>query len=377
MASSSHSFFYPYPLNLNVANFVSLKLTHNNFLLWKTQILALIESQDMEGFLTGSIAAPPSHIVDPADPQQLASNPKFESWRRSDRLIKGWITGTLSKTVLGLVVGLNSSQEIWSTLIDAFAQESQERGFHLTHMLTTCKKGNDALEVYVVKFKAICDDLAAIGKSVGDKEKAFWLLQGLGKGYEPFVMAMLKPPVPSYKELISLLQSLEVRSKFLNSEISPQVAFYAQRDNQNRSRGTYQMSRGRGRYNRGGRGGGFHQHYPSHRGGYNSPQTDYNTKPQPQPKVDGSNTSFNSSKDLVCQICNKKNHSAMRCYNRFNHSFQADDATHALAALTITDPQDSGWLVDTGATAHMTGDAGKLKNISPYYGSDIVIVGNG
>ncbi|KAF3781751.1 hypothetical protein EJ110_NYTH36028 [Nymphaea thermarum] len=55
-------------------------------------------------------------------------------------------------------------------------------------MLTTCKKGNDALEVYVAKFKAICDDLAAIGKSVGDKEKAFWLLQGLGKGYEPFVM---------------------------------------------------------------------------------------------------------------------------------------------------------------------------------------------
>ncbi|KAF3784056.1 hypothetical protein EJ110_NYTH28945 [Nymphaea thermarum] len=208
-ASSANSLFYPYPLNLNVANFVSLKLTHNNFLLWKTQTLALIESQDMEGFLTGSISPPPSHIVDPADPQQLISNPKFESWRRSDRLIKRWITGTLSENVLGLVVGLNSSQDIWSTLVDAFAQESQERGFHLTHMLTTCKKGNNALEIYVAKFKAICDDLAAIGKSVGDKEKAFWLLQGWGKGYEPFVMAMLKPPVPSYKELISLLQSLE------------------------------------------------------------------------------------------------------------------------------------------------------------------------
>uniref|UniRef100_A0A5K0ZKP2 Retrotransposon Copia-like N-terminal domain-containing protein n=1 Tax=Nymphaea colorata TaxID=210225 RepID=A0A5K0ZKP2_9MAGN len=82
----------------------------------------------MEGFLTGSTHVPPSHIVDPADPQQLISNPKFESWRRSDRLIiKGWIIGTSSENVLGLVVGLNSSQEIWSTLVDAFAQESQER----------------------------------------------------------------------------------------------------------------------------------------------------------------------------------------------------------------------------------------------------------
>ncbi|KAF3783657.1 hypothetical protein EJ110_NYTH16959 [Nymphaea thermarum] len=208
-AASSNNFFYPYPLNLNVSNFVSLKLTHSNFLPWKTQNVALIESQDMEGFLTGSNPAPPNSIIDPADPQNIMSNLKFESWRRSDRLVKGWITGTLSKSVLGLVVGLNSSQEFWSTLIDAFAQESQERGFHLTHMLTTCKKGDDAFEVYVAKFKAICDDLGATGKSVADKEKAFWLLQGLGKGYVPFVMVMLKPPVPSYKQLVSLLQSLE------------------------------------------------------------------------------------------------------------------------------------------------------------------------
>ncbi|KAF3781526.1 hypothetical protein EJ110_NYTH36755 [Nymphaea thermarum] len=170
-AASSNNLFYPYLLNLNVSNFVSLKLTHNNFLLWKTQILALIESQDMEGFLTGSTPAPPNSIIDLADPQKLISNLKFESWRRSDHLVKGWVTGTLSESVLGFVVGLNSSQKIWSTLIDAFAQKSQERGFHLTHMLTTCKKDNDALEVYVAKFKAICDDLGAIGKSVGGKEK--------------------------------------------------------------------------------------------------------------------------------------------------------------------------------------------------------------
>ncbi|KAF3792501.1 hypothetical protein EJ110_NYTH11345 [Nymphaea thermarum] len=104
-------------------------------------------------------------------------------------------------------------------------------------------QGNDALEVYVAKFKAICDDLAAIGKFVGDKERAFWLLQGLGKGYEPFVIAMLKPPVPSYKELVSLLQSLEVRNKFLNTDTFPQVAFCAQCEGgQKRYQGTYHNS---------------------------------------------------------------------------------------------------------------------------------------
>ncbi|KAF3780320.1 hypothetical protein EJ110_NYTH39541 [Nymphaea thermarum] len=304
-AATSSMGSYPYPLNLNVSNFVSLKLTHNNFLLWKTQVLALIESQDMEGFLIGAISAPPKNITVPADPQKLISNPRYESWRRSDHLIKGWITGMLSKSVLGLVVGLNSSQEIWSTLINAFAQESQEWGFHLIHMLTTCKKGDDTLDVYVGKFKAICDDLAAIGKDVGDQEKAFWLLHGLGKGYEPFVKAMLKPLVPSYKELISLLQSLEVRNKFLNSNVPPQVAFYAQHEGQTRSRGTYHNSRGQGRNNRG-RGGGYNPNL-SHGGGYNS-------NPPHTPKL---NDSANSSKGVLCQICNKKNHTAMKCYNRF------------------------------------------------------------
>ncbi|KAF3791835.1 hypothetical protein EJ110_NYTH12739 [Nymphaea thermarum] len=187
----------------------------------------------MKGFLTGAISAPPENITDPANPQKLISNPRYESWRRSDRLIKGWITGMLSENVVGLVVGLNSSQEIWSTLINAFAQESQERGFHLTHMLTTCKKGDDTLDVYVDKFKAICDDLAAIGKAVGDQEKPF----GFSKAWEKATSLLLwLCSSHRYKELVSLLQSLEVRNKFLNSNVSPQVAFYAQHEGQTRSR---------------------------------------------------------------------------------------------------------------------------------------------
>ena len=53
---------YAYPSNLNVANFVSLKLTSTNFLLWETQVISLIESQDLIGFITGTISAPVAEI---------------------------------------------------------------------------------------------------------------------------------------------------------------------------------------------------------------------------------------------------------------------------------------------------------------------------
>ncbi|KAF3779859.1 hypothetical protein EJ110_NYTH40510 [Nymphaea thermarum] len=53
---------YPYPSNVNVANFVSIKLSHKNYLLWKTKMLGLIESQDMMGFIEGQISIPTSTI---------------------------------------------------------------------------------------------------------------------------------------------------------------------------------------------------------------------------------------------------------------------------------------------------------------------------
>ncbi|KZV26306.1 hypothetical protein F511_38370 [Dorcoceras hygrometricum] len=40
-------------ISLNVANFVTLKLTPENYPLWREQLLALAESQDMVGLLTG------------------------------------------------------------------------------------------------------------------------------------------------------------------------------------------------------------------------------------------------------------------------------------------------------------------------------------
>ena len=45
-------------ISLNVANFVTLKLTPDNYPLWREQMLALAESQDMVGLLTGETMKP-------------------------------------------------------------------------------------------------------------------------------------------------------------------------------------------------------------------------------------------------------------------------------------------------------------------------------
>jgi hypothetical protein len=54
------------------------------------------------------------------------------------------------------------------------------------------------------------------------------------------------------------------------------------------------------------------------------------------------------TKKLVCQICNKRNHTALKCFNRFNHSFTPEDVPQALAAMKIVDTQDGDWFPISG-----------------------------
>ncbi|KAK2989204.1 hypothetical protein RJ640_001433 [Escallonia rubra] len=312
---STSSVKYAYPCNLNVANFVSLKLSTSNYLLWETQVLSLIESQDLLGFINGDIIAPDSE-VNSSDGNQRVPNPDFTSWVRTDRLVKAWITGTLSEEALGVVVGLKTSADV--------------------------KKGNASLSDHLRDFKKTCDQLNAIGKPVTDQNKVFWLLSGLGPKYESFATTMLKPHVPSYAELIPLLQSHELRNKGHQSEsFNHSMVYYSQRT----SNGTKNSNKKGGNSYFTSKGKGFLQTGQS--------QFRSSFPPQSQPKNNAANPEGHPQ---ICQICNKKGHEALKCWHRFNHSFQATDIPKALAAMHVTDSQDSEWFPDTGATAHITED---------------------
>lgn len=172
--------------------------------------MGLIESQDMMGFIDGGYPMPQEYTISNAEgasEAQKVKNTDYVQWKRSDRLLRGWITGTLSEEVLGLVVGLETSADVWSALVESFAQDSQEREFYLNQKLQFhSRKDCKSMAEYIRIFKEICDDLAAIGQPITDRQKVFGLLKGLGTGYESFITTMMKPPTPTYKELVPLLQ---------------------------------------------------------------------------------------------------------------------------------------------------------------------------
>ena len=80
------------------------------------------------GFIDGEIIAPPEMITAPDDSvstgQKEIINQEFLAWRRSDRLLRGWITGTLNEDTLVIVVGLDTTKDVWIAFDDSFAQHS-------------------------------------------------------------------------------------------------------------------------------------------------------------------------------------------------------------------------------------------------------------
>ncbi|KAK1379293.1 hypothetical protein POM88_026037 [Heracleum sosnowskyi] len=118
--------------------------------------------------------------------------------------------------------------------------------------------------------------------------------------------------------------------------------------------------RGRGR----GRGGRFNS---SGRGF--GPAINHNQRPfKGKTEENQSNSSSNKRDDaMVCQICEKRNHTTIRCWSRFDHSVQPEDELpQALVALRINDDLDPTLYVDSGATTHIMNHTGKISKLTPY-----------
>lgn len=112
---------YRYPMHVNISNFVTIKLSSTNFLYWEMQ------------FITRSEISPPIHSSD--DTGAISINPKYRAWDRTDRLVKLWLTSTISEEMLGEVIGLKTSHQVWTALSAGFMKSSQSREFKLLSQL--------------------------------------------------------------------------------------------------------------------------------------------------------------------------------------------------------------------------------------------------
>ena len=89
------------------------------------------------------------------------SNPEFLIWKRQDQLLVPWLLASISDSILVTIVGLQSSNQIWTTLESSFASQSRARIVLYKLQIQTLKNGFLTMREFMTKMKTFADVLAS------------------------------------------------------------------------------------------------------------------------------------------------------------------------------------------------------------------------
>ncbi|KAH9731198.1 retrovirus-related pol polyprotein from transposon RE1 [Citrus sinensis] len=363
-----------------------IKLDRANYTIWKQQVLSLIRGNGLEGYIDGSRICPSQFLSPEARSEGSSSssiegqeNPEYAAWRRQDQLLLSWILSSMNVDILSLVVSSKTSFELWKNLEKQFGSESMAKKVHLKMLLSNLRKGSLTMSEYFTKLKSVTNGLALAGSPVHDLDLITHLITGLDQSYYPVVVYieanMLKMDL---SEAYAMLLTHEARlennklhdSKETKNNYAANVAqagnFSKKGNNNNQNnwkaggnnwnnnsggrggfggngRGGYQgFNPGRGNLNNNnfrGAAGGFNSGFPGP-GGFN------NNYGKGGFNSGGAGKNFAQGNGAACQICFRFNHTAADCR-------------------------------DSGATHHLTNTVQNLSDGKIYFGSNLLIVGNG
>ncbi|KAM0068492.1 putative RNA-directed DNA polymerase [Helianthus debilis subsp. tardiflorus] len=317
-----------------ILHMLTIKLSSTNYLYWQNQLLPLLANQNLLGHVDGSLSPPPKTITAASAEQP---NPAYTAWSISDQQAILILNSSLTEEAVAEILGLTTARQIWTALEAAYSNTSLERMHLLRDNLRRMTKGSSTVADYGRRFKAVCDQLSAIGHPVKDTDKTHWFLCGLGSTFESWSTAIrtTRDPLP-FRDLLTKAESQEQFLLAINPPSTPSVAFVAQ-TNQARNTSSSQ--------NRGSRRG-------QATGSYNrGPQSNF------------SNSSSNTPRRPPhCQLCRTNGHYANKCpkLSSFIASASGNEdiarAFHAQCHVQNEDAPD--WAADTGADRHMTDDTG-------------------
>ncbi|PKU73457.1 Retrovirus-related Pol polyprotein from transposon TNT 1-94 [Dendrobium catenatum] len=199
---------------------------------------------------------------------------------------------------------------------------------------------------YLAQVKTLVDNIAAAGSHVDSEDILMYILNGLPTPYNPFKSSIRTSQLPvSLETLYSLLCSEEINiQNELRREAPPSsdnTAFYTNRGRSNRGRGNFSNTRGRG------------QNPKQLNNAVRPPSAATTTRPN-------------------CQICSKNGHTAVTCWYRYSPT-----STEPSRALLTQNHPTAEWVLDSGATSHLTADPQTLQQPTMYTGSDTVSIANG
>ena len=151
----------PSPTSLTtIHHLITIKLTCDNYLVWKAPIVPFFKGKHLYGYLKGNTPTPSQIIIVSADgATQALQNPEFQHWHLQDQMILGALISSLSEKILAHVVKF---RDVWQALEHMFTSQSRARTMQIHYQLAILKKDNSSVADYFHQFTTLVNTLVAI-----------------------------------------------------------------------------------------------------------------------------------------------------------------------------------------------------------------------
>lgn len=353
-------------LNVNMANIT--KLTDFNFLMWSHQVHAILDDHGLAGYVDGSLVAPPRTII--TDGTTIV-NREFTQWKRQYKLIYGALLGAISVNVQPILSTVDTSAAAWEKLLDTYAKPSRSHILQLRRQIKHWKKGNMLISEYVRGFTTRFDQLALLGAPYTHEDQIDFVLEGLPDDYKQVLdQTASREKAPSITELHEKLINHELKLQAQAAIDSYSLPITANAVNY---RGNVSNKNINGN-------------------NYRGQQQRFNNKSnqtwQQNQLFRPHNDQYSRGYQGKCQICGVFGHGARRCSQlQFSGGTISTPSQYSpslvpwqpranmVAASSSYNPNP--WILDSGATHHLTTDLNNLALHQPYNGGEEVTIADG
>jgi len=396
---------YVHPSDNPAQPLVSTVFNGDNFDNWKRSVFIALSARHKLAFIDGSCECP------------AANSPSHGLWQRNNAMVLSWLLNSLSENIRNSVLYFDTARALWNDLEGRFGQSNKARLFQVQKEFLCLTQGDLDIASYYTKAKQLWDEFRAVNGipictcakcecevnaklfTYAEDQKLIQFLMGLNGSYTAIRGSILMMvPFPSISQVYSLLIQEERQRQIKNEQpfLSDTASFSAgtakfssqskKPDNKRSSlfcdhckrpghivekcyklHGYPSRPQGRGR-------GGFNQ--PSSRKACNtwteqtSPGISANQAEQQPPTLPGLNPE--QCKQLYQFLSNLTNTSTPKANDSEENTanmagiFSSLIHSYDFRAICMScQLKGDIWILDSGASDHMSYDAKYLHNLKP------------